>query len=396
MELFFDLTMVFALNRLVASAVTALAGPGLGTADLARRWTAIGQALLLFAPVTWTWILTAYTTARFDPRSPRTQWALLGTAAAMLIMGTAVPDAFGATGLTFGLTYAFIQITRTLYFGYFIRRHPMARMLLRSLLWSVPVGLLWIAGGLVSGAARVALWLLAVTLSVGTARLGWPVPGLGRGQESAWALAPHHLAERAQQLVLVALGETILAVGIVYAGGTGRPSAAQTAGLAAAFVTAVLLWRIYFHRAGQVMGEAVADAREPAALGRFVGTAHTVMIFGIVMTAIGHELIQVGPSGRPYPAWLVMILGGPACFLIGRAALERAVFDRVSPSRWVGAAVLVVAGVPLLAGSPLVAGITAAVVLLGIALLNTRRAAHRPLEEPRPGSVKGIQWWRRP
>lgn len=388
--------MVFALNRLVASAVKALEAPGLDSPDLARRWTAIGQALLLFVPLIWTWIITAYTTARFDPRSPRMQGAVLGTAAALLIMGTSVPHAFGETGLTFGLTYAVAQIARMLYFGYLIRRHPLARLLLRALLWSVPVGLLWISGGLVSGAARVVLWVLAATFSVGAARLGWPVPGLGRGRESAWALAPHHLAERAQQLILVALGETILAVGIVYTGGPGRPSDMQSVGLAAAFVTAVLLWRIYFHRAGQVMGDAVAAAREPAALGRFVGAAHTVMIFGIVLTAIGHELIQSAPSGRAYPAWLVMILGGPACFLIGRAALERAVFDRVSRSRWVGAVVLVVTGVPLLAASPLVAGITATVVLLGIALLDARRAARHPPEEPRPGGVTGfLSWWSR-
>lgn len=397
MELFFDLAMVFALNRLVAHATSGLEVPGLEISDVARRWTAIGQTLLLFAPLIWTWIITAYVTARFDPRVPLTQWVVLGTAFALLVMGTSVPHAFDEAGLAFALAFAVTQVGRALILGYFVRGHPLARMLLRPMLWSIPVGLLWIIGALNSGSVRVLLWILAVTVDFCATRLGWPLPRVGRGRESAWALAPYHLADRFQQLVLIALGETILAVGITYASGPGRPGGYESIGLVVAFVVAVLLWRIYFHRAGQVMGEAVATARDPAALGRFVGATHVVMILGIVFVAVGHELIQYHPTGRTYRAWLVMILGGPACYLIGRAALERAVFDRVSPRRWVGIAVLLATGAPLLAAPPLVAGITVAVVLLGLALLDTLRSAGRPPELPNPAEARANpSWWRRP
>jgi low temperature requirement protein LtrA len=394
-ELFFDLVMVFALNRLVAHAMSGLAAPGLESSDVAKRWAAIGQTLLLFAPLIWTWIITAYVTARFDPRVPQTQWVLLGTAFALLVMGTSVPYAFDGGGLTFALAFAITHVGRVLITSYFVRGHPLARMLLRPLLWSVPVALLWIIGALHSGSTRVTLWILAVAVDFCVTRLGWPLPHLGRGRESAWALSPHHLADRFQQLILIALGETILAVGIIYASGSSRPGGYESIGLVVAFVLAVLLWRIYFHRAGQVLGEAVATARDPAALGRFIGAAHVVMILGIMFVAIGHELIQSHPTGRTYPAWLVMILGGPACYLFGRAALERAVFDRVSPRRWAGIALLLATGAPLLAAPALVAGITAAVVLFGIALLDTLQSAGRPPELPHPAEARvNLIWWR--
>lgn len=399
-ELFFDLVMVFALNRLVAYAESALEGPGLTSSDVARRWIAIGQILLLFAPLIWTWMLTAYVTARFDPRSPNTQLVVLGTAFALLVMGTSVPYAFDAGGLSFALAFAVTHVGRVLVTGYLVRGHKLARLLVRPMIWSVPVALLWIIGALNTGSARVTWWIVAVAVAVAVdvagARLGWPLPRLGRGKDTAWALAPHHLADRFQQLLLIALGETILAVGIVYASKSDRPGGYQKVGLYLAFVVAILLWRIYFHRAGQLLGVAVASARDPASLGRFIGTAHVVMIIGIMFVAAGHVLIQNHPLGRIYPTWLAVIMGGPICFLLGRAALERAVFDRVSPRRWGAVALLIVAGVPLLAAPPLAAGITAAVVLFGIALLDDLRSAGCPPETPRPANaLANLSWWRR-
>ncbi|MCZ7421744.1 MULTISPECIES: low temperature requirement protein A [unclassified Micromonospora] len=394
MELFFDLVMVFALNRLVARAASGLQGPCLEGSDIARRWTAIGQMMLLFAPLIWTWMITAYVTARFNPRVPQTQWVVLGTAFALLVMGASVPYAFEGAGLAFALAFAVTHVGRVLVTGYFVRGHPLARMLLRPLLWSVPVALLWTVGALNSGSARVMFWTLAVVVDYCGTRSGWPLPRLGRGRESAWALSPHHLADRFQQLVLIALGETILAAGISYASGQRQPGGYESIGLVVAFVLAVLLWRIYFHRVGQVLKETVANASDPAALGRFIGAAHVVVILGIVFVAVGHELIQLHPMGPTYPAWLVMIIGGPVCYLLGRAALERAVFDRISPRRWVGIALLLATGVPLLTVPPLAAGITAAVVLLGVALLDILRSAGRPPELPHPAETRtNLSWW---
>jgi low temperature requirement protein LtrA len=289
--------------------------------------------------------------------------------------------------MTFALTYVLAQVSRATILGYALGRHALARAYFRALVWFLVAGVFWIGGALTSGATQVAWWLAAVLAEVGSAWRGWPVPGLGRGRATAWATAPRHLAERYQQLLLIALGETILAVGVTYATGLGQVGGYQSIGLLLAFLTTVLLWRIYFHRAGELLGDAidvaVADAR--AGLGRFAASAHVVMILGIMATAIGHEIVQTHPVDHSYPTWLIMILGGPACYLIGRGALERAVFSRASPHRWIGALALLLAVVPLTAAPPLAAAVTATVVLGGIAAIDTRRSARRPPEQPRPG-----------
>lgn len=396
-ELFFDLVMVFALNRLVASAVTGLEGPGLDSSDMARRWTALGRTVLVFVPLFWMWTITAYRTARLDPRGPAAQWAILTTGFALLIMGANVEHVFdGAGALPFALSYVLGQLSWSVIFAVMLGGHPLARVYWRIALWFAGSGPFWILGALVPGPAHLLLWILAAVIDVGSARLGWPVPRLGRGRTSAWTAAPHHLADRYTQLVLIALGETFLAVGIIYSTGPDRGAGYATTALVTAFVTVVLLWRIYFHRAGLVLGEAVAAARDPAGLGRFVASVHAVIIFGIVITAIGHELVQIHTLGRAYPAWLVLVLGGPACFLAGRAALEHAVFSRVSVRRWIGVGALLAAVLPLLTAPPLAAGITAALVLFGIAVVDTRRAARRPPEPPHPADSRANwSWWRR-
>ncbi|MEV4543358.1 low temperature requirement protein A [Micromonospora echinaurantiaca] len=395
-ELFFDLVMVFALNRLVASAVTGLEDPGLDSSDVARRWTTLGRTLLLFVPLFWMWAITAYRTARLNPRSPGAQWAILTTGFALLIMGANVEHVFdGGGALPFALSYVLGQLSWSVIFAVMLRRHPLARVYWRVALWFSLSAPCWILGAFAPGRAQLLLWIIAAVIDLGAARLGWPAPRLGRGRTSAWTVAPHHLSDRYTQLVLISLGETFLAVGIIYSSGVDRGHRYATVALVTSFVTVVLLWRIYFHRAGLVLGEAVAAARDPAGSGRFVASVHAVMILGIVITAIGLEIIQVHPLGRTYPAWLVLILGGPACYLVGRAALEHAVFSRVSPRRWIGIGVLLATAVPLINAPPLAAGITAALVLFGIAVVDTRRAARRPSEEPHAAdSRKNWSWWR--
>lgn len=379
LELFFDLVMVFALNRLVGFVVE-----GAGSADSSIRWIAVGKALLLFMPLIWTWTITTYVTARFEPETAKTQRSVLLTAFAMLVMGTSLTTAFDGGAIVFALAYAVAQAGRVAILVWVLGAHPLHELYYRNLAWFGVAAVFWVAGALTGGAGQLVLWGVAVTVELGSARLGWPLPRRGRERALVWALRPHYLTERYQQLTLIALGETILSVGATFASGRRNVTLNEILGLLVAFLTAVLLWRIYFHRAGLVLGDAVSRARDPARVGRFAGSAHFVMIIGIVGTSIGHGIVQTRPAGHSHPAWLAMILGGPACFLLGRAALELAVFARISLRRWVGIAVMLAAGPPLLAAPPLVAASIAAAVLFGVVLGDSRQAAGRPPEPPRP------------
>lgn len=190
-ELFFDLVMVFALNRLVSSGVADLEVPGQAPADYLARWAGLGRTLLLFAPLLWTWTITAYLTARFDPRTPALQRSTLVAAFAVLIMGTSVPHAFdGAGDLSFALAYTLNQVGRLLIFVYIIGAHPLGRLYVRATVWLAVGGAFWILGGLTTGGAQVVLWILAVIVDFGAARLGWPLPRLGRGRQAVWEMAP--------------------------------------------------------------------------------------------------------------------------------------------------------------------------------------------------------------
>nr|WP_318528090.1 low temperature requirement protein A [Micromonospora aurantiaca] len=252
------------------------------------------------------------------------------------------------------------------------------------LVWFCVSAVAWLLGAVAHDAARMLLWSLAIVIEYGSARLGWWVPWQKPERILAWEAAAGHLADRYQQLVLIALGETILAVGIAYTEASGSRRFPQTFGLVIAFITAVLLWRIYFYRAGEVFGSAVKSAANPARLGRVAGSAHLLMILGVAAAAIGNELVQKHPTGHTFKSWLALMLGGPALFVAGRTLLEWVVFSRVSRPRLLGIAALLLLAVPLAFAPPLVVVTVVAVVLLAIAVADARRAAGKPAEAPTP------------
>ncbi|GAA3752422.1 low temperature requirement protein A [Micromonospora maritima] len=377
-ELFFDLVVVFALTRLAAQAVS-----GLSAASSSTRWLAAGQTLLLFLPLTWAWTITSYVTARFEPRRVGVRLAVVASAFGLFMMASAVPAAFDARGMIFALSYVLLQVGRTVGFGLLLGGLPLRRLYFRAGAWYCLSAIFWIWGATVGETARTVLWTVAITVDLGAARLGWPLPRLGRGRAAAWATGGAHLSDRYRQFLMIALGEGVISVGIAYTK-EGTPESAHTCGVVVAFVTTVLLWRIYFFRSGELLGEAVDAAGDRAAFGRSVAFAHTVMIFGIVVVAVGYGLVLDHPFTRPYPVWLAVVLGGPLIYLLGRARLERLVFDRVSPRRLLGVACLVVLALPGYAAGLLVASIGAALVLLLVAVLDARAAVRVPDERPVP------------
>ncbi|MET8312010.1 low temperature requirement protein A [Micromonospora sp. NPDC005173] len=381
LELFFDLVLVFALLGVVSRMV-----PDLLSDDVRLRWLSLLDTAVLALPLLWLWTTTAYITSRFDYRNRWIQLLVLVSAFGLLIMATSLPYEFEQRGAAFAVVYVVLHIGRPLVLRPLLREHENVQALYTRLaVWASVSGVIWLAGAVMRGNPRIVLWLIAIIVDLVVARFNWPVPGLPRATTSAWAMAStRHLPERYQQLLLIALGETVVSIGLTYA---NHPATlAATAALVVTFLSSVLMWRIYFYRAGQVLAEAVEMSSNPAVAGRSVGAAHVLMVLGITLAAAGSEIVLAHPEGPSAPAWLAVILGGPAVFLFGRSRLERVVFNRLAVRRFVGIGVLVLLASPLFFGPPLLAAITAAVVLLGVTLADARRAAGQPPEAPSPSA----------
>ncbi|MEU8332063.1 low temperature requirement protein A [Micromonospora sp. NPDC048839] len=377
LELFLDLVFVFALTRISARVISDFTDGGRGVV------AGLGQALLLFLALWAVWSLTVWSTSWLDPEATIVQVVIVMTAVGAMTMAVAVPDGFGARAPLFAITYVSLQIGRVVYFHVAGHGRPDPRQTLRVLVWFGLSAPLWVIGGLADdGTIRGPLWIIAVLIDYAGLYLGWPTPRIGAQRIGGRAIAAGHLAERYQQFLLIAIGEAIFVIGLAFSGSDFH--ADQTAGFVLALATTVLLWRIYFHLAGKVLDAAVSRSRHADRLATEMAFAHLVMIAGIVLTGVGFELLITDPLGHLPAAWLIAILGGPVVFLAGRSALEYQVFARVSRSRLAGLLALGLLVPATMRLHPLTAGATAAVVLLAVAVADSRRSRRRGPERPTP------------
>jgi low temperature requirement protein LtrA len=382
LELFFDLVYVFAFTRIVNELVLDYTNGHIAktfTTSLSEN----SETLLLFLAIWWIWTQTAWTTARFDPLHPAIQFVVVATMLGSLFLAVAISGALGKTGLLFASTYVATQVGRTLFFVLTMRDHDLRRVNMLALVWFSASAVPWLTGALApEELTRNLLWLLALAIDYLGGTLGWPVPRLGRSHVSPWAIAGEYLAERYWLLVIVALGETILATGTTLL--DGPIVADRMTALVLSFATTVLLWRIYFYRAGQILGEAIAASADPGRLGRSAELSHLLMALGIVATSAGSELVLKDPSGHAKPAWVAAMLGGPALYLAGRSVFEHVAFARVSRPRPIG--ILVLAAIaPVMVGlPPLGVAAAAAAVLFAVAAADAIRAYGYPLEQASP------------
>ncbi|MGK5440826.1 low temperature requirement protein A [Micromonospora sp. URMC 105] len=375
-ELLLDLVYVFALTGISERLI----------ADLTTQRPAVlpelGQTALLLLAFWLTWVRAALVTSAFDPRQPLIRLVTVLAMFGSMIMAVTLPFAFGDRGVVFAVTYVAVQLGKcvVLLLGRYDReRHTPVR----ALCWTAVSAVPWIAGAVLvpQSPMRGVLWTLALTLDYAGLALGWPVPRLGRTRVDDWKLAGEHVAERFQQFIVIALGETILLTGVTFAE-EFKPD--RVVPSVVSFASTMLMWRIYFHRAGAVLPTAIEAIPNPARLGRSGFHTHLIIVIGILATGVGHALVIHHPAHHGDPLWLAVILGGPALFLAGRARLEYEVFGRVSPSRVSGLFALAALAPVMLRLPPLIATGSAATVLAGIAAWDTLRERKNPGEAPSP------------
>ena len=348
LELFFDLVFVFTITQLTAvlSADPTLRG-------LLRVVLMLGVIFWMYGG--YAWMTNAVATDRVARRL-----LLLGGMAGFLVLALAIPRAFTEGDVAFGVAYLVIV---SIHPGLYARSgvpHTV-RALVRLAPFNLASALLVLAAVMVEGTAAYLLWGAAFVLEWFTPRLA----GVG-----GFRIAPAHVVERHGLVVIVALGESIVAIGI---GAAGLPVDLTLASVAVlGLLLAACLWWAYFGgddaRAEHALA-AVAEDRRAAVAVRAFGYWHLAILLGIIVLAAGLKHAIGHAFDRLDLAHALLLAGGVAVFLAGDVGFRRTL--RLGPGRLrAAAAVLCLATIPL--------GVAASAVFqlsfLGIVLLGSLAA----------------------
>ena len=318
LELFFDLVFVFAITQVT------------GFLSDHPTWPGLARGLALLAALWWAWVCYSWLTnnaVRAEEATPA-RLVVLAAMAAMLVASLAVPDAFGGAGILFGGAYFVVRLLHLALYAFTTGGSPEGR---RAVIGYAPGFLggpaLLVAAGALSGSAQGALWAFALAIDYGVALL--------RGV-SGFRVHAGHFVERHGLIIIIALGESIVAIGVGAAGlelGVGVVLAAILG-----VVLAAGLWWAYFDYVALAAERRLirAQGHERATLARdSYSYLHLPMVAGIVLVALGIKktLDHVGDPLGTIPA--VALCGGVALYLLGHNAFRLRDVGSVSVPRLV-------------------------------------------------------------
>jgi low temperature requirement protein LtrA len=320
LELFFDLVFVFAITQ-----VTTLMSEH-------PTWTGLGHGMLVLAALWWAWAAYAWLTNEVDTEAGEARLVIFVAMGAALVASLAVPHAFGGEAFTFACAYLVVRVMHILLYAHATDdvgvRHS---ALLLGPTSGAACALLFAASG-ADGALQSALWALALVIDYGGPYL-WGVDG--------WRVSPGHFAERHGLIVIIALGESIVAVG---AGASG--TALDTDVIAATVLGLLLvaaLWWAYFDVVALVAERRLRDAPPGRVRNRQARDAysylHLPMVAGIILLALGVKktLAHVDEPLHTVPA--AALCGGVALYLLAHVAFRARNVHSFNPHRTLAAAV---------------------------------------------------------
>jgi low temperature requirement protein LtrA len=348
LELFFDLVFVFALTQ-----VTVLLADD-------PTWGGVLRGMLVLSALWWAWSTYAWLTSATDVDEGGVRLVMLASMGAMFGVALAVPGAFGDDAVLFGVAYLIVRILHLVLSASVVRDDPERR---DSIVRFTPTALfgasLLVLAGFLEGDERIAVWVVALAIDY----LGPVVVGVGRG----WRVAPEHFAERHGLIILIALGESIIAIGV--GAGFELDTGVLVAG-ALGIVVVSALWWLYFDVAAIFARRRLMQA-QGLELHRFALHAysylHLPMIAGIVLFAFGLKttLGHVDEALDTVPA--LGLCGGAALYLLGHIAFLFRATGYVFRRRTVGAVVLLALipaalAIPALAALALVSAVCSSIV----------------------------------
>jgi low temperature requirement protein LtrA len=344
LELFFDLVFVLAITQCTA----------LMAAD--PTWTGLAKGLAVLAVLWWSWGGYAWLTSVIDPEEGAVRIVLFGAMTALLVAALCVPEAFDDSALLFALAYGVFRLAHIVLFVLASQDDAGLRRSVLGLAGSTALGVgLLIAAAFTDGWAQGSLWAVALVLDTGGPFL-FGVEG--------WKLVPGHFAERHGLIVIIALGESIVAIGVGVVGGI---DAGVVAAAVAGTIVAAALWWLYFDVVALVAQRRLARAapgREQNAIARDAYSfLHFPMVAGIVLIALGMKK-TIGDVDEPLklvPA--AALLGGTGLYLLAHVAFRLRNLHTLNKQRLV-CAILLVALVPLALEIAALATLAVAALLL--------------------------------
>ncbi len=344
LELFFDLVFVLAITQCTA------------LMSHEPTWEGLAKGLLVLGVLWWSWVGYSWLTSVVDPEEGAVRLTIFAAMAALLVAALCVPGAFGSEAGLFAGAYL---VVLTAHIGLFVlasRDDPGLRHSVVGLAISLAIstGLL-VAASFTNGLVQGALWALVIAVDMGGPLII---------ESEGWRLAPHHFAERHGLIVLIALGESIVAIGVgAHAGIDAGVVVAAVVGTA---ISAALFW-LYFDVVALVAArrlEHAAPGRERNEIARdSFSYLHFPMVAGIVLVALGVKktLAHVGDELELVPA--AALLGGAAIYLLAHVAFRWRNVHRFSSQRLI-AAIVCVALIPVAIEVPALVALTMLAALL--------------------------------
>jgi low temperature requirement protein LtrA len=354
LELFFDLVFVLAITQCTA----------LMAAE--PTWTGVAKGLAVLCVLWWSWVGYAWLTSVVDPEEGVVRLVIFAAMAGLLVVALCVPGAFDDTALLFACAYGIVRAAHIALFVVASRDDPTFRTSVVGLGAGTAIGVgLLIAAAFADGWLQGALWALAILLDMGEPYLF--------GAEG-WHLVPGHFAERHGLIVIIALGESIVAIGV------GAPRDVDAGVVAAAvlgIVVAAALWWLYFDVVALFAQRHLAQAavgREQNEMARdSYSYLHFPMVAGIVLIALGMKK-TIGDVGEPLkvvPA--TALVGGTALYLLAHVFFRLRNVGTLNRQR-LACAIALVALVPLAVEVPSL--VTVAIVAALLSALIVYEAVH--------------------
>ena len=353
LELFFDLVFVLAITQCTS----------LMSDD--PTWRGLGHGILILGLLWWSWVGYSWLTSVFDPEEGGIRIALFCAMAAFLIAAICEPRAFDGLALEFAIAYGAVRAAHIALFLIASRDDPGFRRSSLGLGVGTAVGVsLLVGGAFLDPGPRAAVWGLALVLDMAEPYLF--------GSEG-WHLVPGHFAERHGLIIIIALGESIVAIGV----GAGAEMTWGIAGAAALGIAlAAALWWLYFDVVALVSARRLASAPEGKEMNELARDSysyiHFPMVAGIILAALGLKktIGHVDDPLETVPAFA--LLAGVALYLLGLVAFR---YRHVRSINWrrLTTALIIVGLLPAATELPALATLAiVAVVLWILVLVETR------------------------